>query len=74
MSGATAALAFGIMAVSVAGAALFWYLAHNSEGHANYQMCAEKRIHIGERMKYMTVATSTRRAGQPDSGGYVDNG
>lgn len=55
MSGATAALAFGIMAVSVAGAALFWYLAHNSEGHANYQMCAEKRIHIGERMKYMPM-------------------
>ena len=44
-----------IMAVSVAGAALCWYLAHNGEGHANYRMCAEKRIHIGERMKYMPM-------------------
>ena len=55
MTGATPWVAFGIMAVSVAGAALCWYLAHNSEGHANYRMCAEKRIHIGERMKYMPM-------------------
>lgn len=40
---------------SVAGAAFCWYLAHNSEGHANYRMCGEKRIHIGERMKYMPM-------------------
>ena len=51
MTGATPWMAFGIMTVSVAGAALCWYLAHNSEGHADYCMCAEKRIHIGERMK-----------------------
>ena len=55
MTGATAWMALGIMAVSVAGAALCWYLAHNSEGHANYRMCGEKRIHIGERMKYMPM-------------------
>ena len=55
MTGATAWTALGIMAVSVAGAALCWYLAHNSEGHANYRMCGEKRIHIGERMKYMPM-------------------
>ena len=55
MTGATPWMAFGIMAASVAGAALCWYLAHNSEGHANYRMCAEKRIHIGERMKYMPM-------------------
>ena len=55
MTGATPWMAFGIMAVSVTGAALCWYLAHNSEGHANYRMCAEKRIHIGERMKYMPM-------------------
>ena len=55
MTGATPWMAFGIMAVSVAGATLCWYLAHNSEGHANYRMCAEKRIHIGERMKYMPM-------------------
>ena len=55
MTETTPWVAFGIMAVSVAGAALCWYLAHNSEGHANYRMCAEKRIHIGERMKYMPM-------------------
>ena len=55
MTGATAWMALGIMAVSVAGAAFCWYLAHNSEGHANYRMCGEKRIHIGERMKYMPM-------------------
>lgn len=55
VTAATAWVAFGTMAVSVAGAALFWYLAHNSEGQANYQMCGDKRIHIGERMKYMPM-------------------
>ena len=55
ITGATAWTALGIMVVSVAGAALCWYLAHNSEGHANYRMCGEKRIHIGERMKYMPM-------------------
>lgn len=55
MTGTTAWSALGIMTVSVAGAALCWYLAHSVEGHANYQMCAEKRIHIGERMKYMPM-------------------
>ena len=55
VTAATAWAAFGTMAVSVAGAALFWYLAHNSEGQANYRMCGDKRIHIGERMKYMPM-------------------
>lgn len=55
MNGMTAWMALGIMAVSMAGAALCWYLAHNSEGHANYRMYGEKRIHIGERMKYMPM-------------------
>ena len=55
ITGATAWTALGIMVVSVSGAALCWYLAHNSEGHANYRMCGEKRIHIGERMKYMPM-------------------
>ena len=55
ITGATAWTALGIMVVSVAGAALCWYLAHNSEGHANYRMCGEKRIHSGERMKYMPM-------------------
>lgn len=55
VTAATVWAAFGTMAVSVAGAALCWYLAHNSEGQANYRMCGDKRIHIGERMKYMPM-------------------
>lgn len=50
VTAATAWVAFGTMAVSVAGAALFWYLAHNSEGQANYRMCGDKRIHIRGRL------------------------
>ena len=64
MTGATPWMAFGIMTVSVAGAALCWYLAHNSEGHADYCMCAEKRIHIGERPE----------PGQPHRGGHLHHG
>ena len=75
MSGATAALAFGIMAVSVAGAALFWYLAHNSEGHANYQMCAGKTdSHWRAYEVYANGLLQRAELGQSDSGGYVDNG
>ena len=55
MTGATPWMAFGIMTVSVAGAALCWYLAHNSEGHADYCMGAEKLIHIGERLQFMPM-------------------
>ena len=55
MTGVTAWTALGTMVISVAGASIFWYLAHNSEGHANYRMCGEKRIHIGDRMKYMPM-------------------
>lgn len=55
VTGETALAALGVMLVSVTGAAVFWYLAHNSEGQANYHMCEEKRIRIGERMKYMPM-------------------
>ncbi len=50
VTGETALAALGVMLVSVTGAAVFWYLAHNSEGQANYHMCEEKRIRIGERI------------------------
>lgn len=52
---ATSWQALVIMLVSIAGSAVCWYLAHNREGHASYLMCAEKRIKIGERMKYMPM-------------------
>lgn len=52
---ATAWTALGIMVLSVAGASVCWYLAHGNEGRASYRMCEEKRISIGERMKYMPM-------------------
>ena len=48
-------LAFGIMLVSVIGTAIFWYLAHGKEGEGSYRMCEDKRIQIGNRMKYMPM-------------------
>ncbi|MDO4293489.1 MAG: ABC transporter ATP-binding protein [Eubacteriales bacterium] len=51
----TALLAFGIMLVSVIGTAFFWYLAHGREGEGSYRMCEDKRIQIGNRMKYMPM-------------------
>ncbi len=62
MTAATPWMALGIMAISVTGSAVCWYLAHNSEGHASYGMCAEKRIHIGERMKYMPMGYFNARS------------
>lgn len=75
MTGTTAWTALGIMAISVAGAALCWYLAHNSEGHANYRMCGEKRIHIGERMKYMPMGYfNAQSLGSLTAGSHLYNG
>ena len=51
----TAILAFGIMLVSVIGTIIFWYLAHGKEGEGSYRMCEDKRIQIGNRMKYMPM-------------------
>ena len=51
----TALQAFGIMLVSVIGTAIFWYLAHGKEGEGSYRMCEDKRIQIGNRMKYMPM-------------------
>lgn len=62
VTGETALAALGVMLVSVTGAAVFWYLAHNSEGQANYHMCEEKRIRIGERMKYMPMGYFNSKA------------
>ena len=51
----TALLSFGIMLVSVIGTIVFWYLAHGKEGEGSYRMCEDKRIQIGNRMKYMPM-------------------
>lgn len=51
----TALFAFGIMLASVVGTIIFWYLAHGKEGEGSYRMCEDKRIQIGNRMKYMPM-------------------
>lgn len=51
----TALIAFGIMLASVVGTIIFWYLAHGKEGEGSYRMCEDKRIQIGNRMKYMPM-------------------
>ncbi len=51
----TALFAFGIMLASVIGTIIFWYLAHGKEGEGSYRMCEDKRIQIGNRMKYMPM-------------------
>lgn len=51
----TALIAFGIMLASVIGTMIFWYLAHGKEGEGSYRMCEDKRVQIGNRMKYMPM-------------------
>lgn len=51
----TALLAFLIMLVSVVGTTVFWNFAHGREGQGSYRMCEDKRIQIGNRMKYMPM-------------------
>lgn len=51
----TAIISFGIMLASVLGTILFWNLAHAKEGEGSYRTCENKRIQIGNRMKYMPM-------------------
>ncbi len=51
----TAIISFGIMLASVLGTILFWDLAHAKEGEGSYRTCENKRIQIGNRMKYMPM-------------------
>ena len=55
MSPSTAGLTFGIMVFSVAGTIVTRHIAHKCEITGSYAMCEEKRIKIGERMKYMPM-------------------
>lgn len=55
VTGKTALIAFGIMLASVVGTTIMWNLAHEKEGIASYRMCEDKRIQIGNRMKYMPM-------------------
>ena len=51
----TAIISFGIMLASVLGTILLWDLAHAKEGEGSYRTCENKRIQIGNRMKYMPM-------------------
>ncbi len=53
--GALAPAAFGVMLLSVIGTSIMWKLAHRKEAEASYHTCEEKRIEIGERIKYMPM-------------------
>lgn len=45
----------GIMIVSVAGRMICFYFSSNDETEAGYFMVAEKRIHIGDRLRYIPM-------------------
>ena len=45
----------GIMVISVAGRMICFYFSSNDETEAGYFMVAEKRIHIGDRLRYIPM-------------------
>ena len=55
VSPATAWISLGIMLASMAGAIVTGHVSRMSEINGSYLMCAEKRIKIGDRMKYMPM-------------------
>lgn len=48
-------ISLGIMLLSVIGKIISGYISDFSKTDAGYYMCAEKRIHIGDRLKYMPM-------------------
>lgn len=48
-------MSFGIMLLSIVGKIIPGYISDLSKTDAGYFMCAEKRIHIGDRLKYMPM-------------------
>ncbi len=48
-------MAFGIMVVSIIGRIICMYYATNAETETGYFMVAEKRIHIGDRLRYIPM-------------------
>lgn len=62
MSVNTAWSAFGIMVVSVIGTIVTRHISHQSEIVGSYLMCEDKRIGIGERMKYMPMGYFNSRS------------
>lgn len=62
MSAGTAWTALAIMLVSVLGTIVTRHLSHQNEVGGSYLMCAEKRIKIGDRMKYMPMGYFNSRS------------
>ncbi len=48
-------IVLGILIVSVAGRMICFYFSSNDETEAGYFMVAEKRIHIGDRLRYIPM-------------------
>lgn len=55
MDTGTVWLTLGIMVFSVIGTIITRHISHQSEITGSYMMCEEKRIKIGDRMKYMPM-------------------
>ena len=55
MPPSTAWISLGIMVVSIIGTVITGHISRMSEIDGSYLMCAEKRINIGDRMKYMPM-------------------
>ena len=55
MTLATAWVSFGVMLLSIAGTIITGHVSRMSEIDGSFLMCADKRIKIGDRMKYMPM-------------------
>lgn len=55
LSSSTALVAFAIMAASIAAQAVLHYFSHKLEMQASYLMLDDKRLSIGDRVKYMPM-------------------
>lgn len=55
MSGKTILYAFLLLLIGIIGKILCSYVSDFSQTKVGYFMCAEKRIHVGDRMKYMPM-------------------
>lgn len=55
LSSSTALAAFAIMAASIAAQAVLHYFSHKLEMQASYLMLDDKRLSIGDRVKYMPM-------------------
>ena len=48
-------LIFGVLLLSTAGRTVCFYCSTNAETNAGYHMVAEKRVHIGDRLRYIPM-------------------